>query len=122
MRPRLRSSAGALSFGGENDEGEPKRAGSPSLAALRIAADRPTPASTQSLFRDGFAGAAKFGRKILQLWQAIPDREHGLGIVDVNAGRKGQRRNGGGKYVDEPERRMVGHQVSTAFGAILTLA
>jgi len=76
---------------------------------------------SQPLFRDGLAGAAEFGREVLQLWQAVAHWQHRLGIVDVNAGGEGQRRERGGEYVDQTQRRMIGHQVPAALGAILTL-
>ena len=41
--------------------------------------------SGRPLFGNDLAGAAKFGRKVLQLGQAIPHRQHRLGIVDVDA-------------------------------------
>ena len=55
---------------------------------------------SQPLFRDGLAGAAEFGWEVLQLRQAVAHRQHRLGIVDVNAGGEGQRRERGGEYVD----------------------
>ena len=76
----------------------------------------------RALFGDDFAGAAEFGREILQFWQPVPHRQHRLGIVDVNAGDEGERWDRGGEYVDEAQGRMIGHQVSAAFAAILALA
>ena len=74
------------------------------------------------LFGDGFTGTTELLRKILQLRQAIAHRQHRFRVVDVNAGGEGQRRDGRGEYVDEAERRMVGHQMAAAFRAVLALA
>src|SRR2546430_4679367 len=66
--------------------------------------------------------ASKFGREILQLRQAVPHRQHRLGVVDVHARLEFQRRDGRGVDVDETERRMVGHEVAAAALAILAIA
>src|SRR6185312_7899264 len=73
--------------------------------------------ATPSL-RDDLAGAAELGRKILELRQAVTHGQHGLGVVDVDAWLEGQIRDGRGVDVDERERRMGGHQVAAALGAI----
>src|SRR5262249_52743454 len=66
--------------------------------------------------------ASQLGRKIPELRQAVLHRQHGLGIVDVHARLEFQRRNSRGIDVDEPERRMVGHEVAAAALAILAVA
>jgi hypothetical protein len=40
----------------------------------------------------------------------------------VNAGDEDKRRDRGREYVDKAQGRMIGHQVSAAFAAILALA
>src|SRR5258708_39324831 len=74
------------------------------------------------LLRDCFARAAELLGEVLELGQAVPDGQHGLGIVDVHAGLEAERRQGGGEAVDQPELRMVGHQVPAALGTVLALA
>ena len=69
-----------------------------------------------------FAGASEFSREILQLRQAVAHRQYGLGVVDVNAGNEGERRNGRREHVDQAQWRMDGHQVPAALRAILTVA
>jgi hypothetical protein len=64
------------------------------------------------LLRDHLPGTAKLGRKVLQLRQTIPHRQHGFGIIDVNAGRELKRRNDRHEDIDEADRRMIGHQVA----------
>src|SRR5689334_18122896 len=74
------------------------------------------------LLRDRFARAAELLGKVLELGQAVPDRQYGLGVVDVHGGLELQRRQGGGEDIDQAERRMVGHQVPAALAAVLALA
>src|SRR5207237_6270923 len=45
-----------------------------------------------------------------------------LGVIDVHARREGERRKGRGEDIDQPERRMIGHQMTAALRAILALA
>src|SRR6185295_13203526 len=61
-------------------------------------------------------------RKILELGQSVAHRQNRLGIIDVNAGRELERRDGGRIHVDQSERRMIGHHVAAAFLAVLPLA
>src|SRR5271170_65065 len=70
--------------------------------------------SGAELLRDGFAGAAELLGKVLELGQAVPDGQDGLGVVDVHAGLELECRDGGGENVDQTEWRMVGHQMATA--------
>ncbi|CAD5276394.1 hypothetical protein BOS5A_210675 [Bosea sp. EC-HK365B] len=76
----------------------------------------------RGLLGDFLAGAAERRREVLQLGQAVPHRQHGLGVVDVDAGGKGQRRDRRGEDVDESQGRMVRHQMPAAFRTVLTLA
>src|SRR5262245_38112481 len=75
-----------------------------------------------ALIRHQLAGAAELARKILQLGQAVAHRQHGLGVVDMDRRRESEGRNGRRKDVDEPERRVVGHQVATALLAVFAVA
>src|SRR5262245_27259799 len=68
------------------------------------------------------AAAAELAWKILQLGQAVTHRQHGLGIVDMDRRRESERGDGRRKDVDEPERRVVGHQVATALLAVFAVA
>jgi len=54
------------------------------FATLPAASCRNSP-----LLGDCLAGTAKFGRKVLQLWQTVAHRQHHLGVVDVNTGDEG---------------------------------
>src|SRR5215475_14258710 len=87
---------------------------------------RPIPQSTSTRsrlsFRQRLAGAAELLRKVLQLRQAVLHGQDGLGVVHVHAGHELQGRNRRGVDVDETERRMVGHKVAAALGAVLALA
>ncbi len=89
-------------------------------AASSTKNDRPL--SRARLFGDDIAGTAEFRREVLQLRQAVAHGQHGLGIVDVNAGNEVECRERGREHVHEAERRMIGHQVAAAFRAILALA
>src|SRR4029453_13299569 len=75
-----------------------------------------------TLLRNQLAAAAEFARKILQLGQAIAHRQHGLGIVDMDRRRESERGDGRRKDVDQPERRVVGHQVAAALLAVFAVA
>ncbi len=75
-----------------------------------------------SLLRHRLARAAELLREVLQLWQAVLHRQHRFGVVHVHAGQELQVRQGGREDVDEPQRRVVGHQVAAALGAVLPLA
>ena len=57
-----------------------------------------------ALLGDRLARAAELGREILQLRQPVAHRQHGLGVVDVNAGSEGESRDRRREHVDEPER------------------
>ncbi|CCD91473.1 hypothetical protein BRAO375_1550024 [Bradyrhizobium sp. ORS 375] len=94
---------------------------------FRVQGLRPCPGmtaggATSYSLRHHLAGAAELGRKILQLRQAVLDRQDALRVVDMHAGRERQRRDRRGIDVDHAERRMVGHQVPAAFGAVFAVA
>jgi len=74
-----------------------------------------------SLLRHALAGSAELGGKVLELRQAIPHRQHRLGVVDVHTRLERQRRQRGGKHIDQSERRMVGQEMPTALFAVLPL-
>ena len=74
------------------------------------------------LFRDCLAGAAKLGRKILQLGQAVPHGQHRFGVVDMHARSEGEARDRRREHIDQAQRRMMGQEVSAALRTILTLA
>jgi hypothetical protein len=46
-----------------------------------------------------------------QLRQAVSHAQNRFGVVDVNARRKSECRDGRGKHIDEPKRRVPVHQV-----------
>src|SRR5215203_4583766 len=74
---------------------------------------------TRTLLEDGLSRTAQLRREILELRQAIPHWEYGLGVVHVYPGYEVERRDGGCIDVYKAERRMIGHQVTAAAGAIL---
>src|SRR4029079_3946879 len=70
------------------------------------------------LFRDRFAGSAKFCGKVFQFWETVVHPQNRLRIVDVYARCEGQRRQCCGEDIDKSERRMIGHQMAAALRAI----
>jgi hypothetical protein len=74
------------------------------------------------LFGDHFAGTAELGREVLELRQTVLHAQNRFAVIDVHAGRECQAGDRGGKNVHQPQRRMVGHQMAAAFGAISALA
>src|SRR5258705_7884084 len=82
----------------------------------------PTLRALWSLVRHHLTAAAELGGEILQLGQAVPHRQDGLGIVDMDSRRESQRGNGRRKNVHETQWRMFGHQMTSAFQAIFALA
>src|SRR5215213_10333978 len=74
------------------------------------------------LFGDRLARAAELLRKILQLRQPVAHRQHSLGVVDMDAGLEGERRDRRGIDVDKSYGRVPVHQVTAAFRAVLALA
>lgn len=45
------------------------------------------------LFGDHLTGSAEVGREVLELWQAIADRQHGLSVIHMDAGLERHRRD-----------------------------
>src|SRR5262245_38824208 len=74
------------------------------------------------LLRNHLAAAAELGGKVLQLGQAVAHPQHGLGIVDMNGRLECEFGQGCREHVDHLERRVVGHQMATAFLAVFPLA
>src|SRR5215813_13375523 len=74
------------------------------------------------LLRHALPRASKLGGKIFQLRKTIPHRENGLRVVDVKTGIERQRGQRGREHVDQSKRWMGGHEVTSAFLAILPLA
>ena len=74
------------------------------------------------LLRDDVAGSAQLGGEILELWESIPYAQHGLSIVDVDAGGEGEGRDRRREHVHKSQSWMLGHEVPAAFLAVLTLA
>lgn len=60
-----------------------------------------SPFESWPLFRDDFAGAAQLGRKVLELGESVPHAQHRFGVIDVNAGSEGKRRDRGGEHVNQ---------------------
>src|SRR5215475_8081436 len=83
---------------------------------------RRSSASVAGLLRQDDAGPAHFGRVVLQLGQAVLHWQHGLRIVDMNARTEFQARDGGRVDVYKAPKRMIGHQVTAAFRAVLSAA
>ena len=75
-----------------------------------------------ALLRHCLASAPCLDRKILQLWQPVPHGQHSFGIVEVNSRNEVERGDRCGEHIHETYGRMIGHEVSAAFGAILPLA
>src|SRR5262245_61657370 len=113
------SLTGHASGGGRSREAkiQSNSGSSPMIDAIRMISIH-----TGGLLSHCNTGASQFGRKILQLRQAILHRHHRLGIVDVDARRELQRRDGRRVDVDKAERRMVGHEVTAAALAVLAMA
>src|SRR5262249_25452797 len=74
------------------------------------------------LLRDLLAGAAEFCGKIFELRQPVPHRQHRFGVVDVNTRLEFQRRYRSRKDVDQSQWRVICHQMTPAFLAVLALA
>src|ERR1700716_1523869 len=74
------------------------------------------------LFGDCLAWAAELSRKVFQLWQAVPQGQHRLGIVDMHSRDEGEARDRRREHVHKVQGRMIGQEVSAALRAILTLA
>src|ERR1043166_9784284 len=68
------------------------------------------------------ARSAELGREILEFRKAIPHREDGFGVVDVDARTELERRQRGGEPGHQSPRRGIGHQMPIAFLAVLPLA
>ena len=47
--------------------------------------------------------------KSLNFGKAIAHRQNGLGVIDVNTRLELERRKSSGEYIDQTERRMIGH-------------
>src|SRR5262249_47902216 len=75
-----------------------------------------------SSFRNSFSRATEIPRKILKFRQPVSHPQDLLRIVDMDLGREFQIRNRRRINVYQAKRRMVGHQVAAAFGAILSFA
>src|SRR4029078_651890 len=60
--------------------------------------------------------------KILELRQSVSHGKYCLCIVDVQGGSEAEGWHRACKYVDQLQRRVIGHQMSSAFGAVLLLA
>lgn len=54
-------------------------------------------------------------RKSLSFWEPVPHAQHGLSIVDVNAGGEGKGRDRRREHVHQSEGWVVGHEVPAAF-------
>ena len=54
-------------------------------------------------------------------FRVLEHRQHRLRIFDLHGRRECEVRDGGGKPIDQPNRRVIGHEMSTAFVAILPL-
>src|SRR5262245_34478222 len=74
------------------------------------------------LLRHALTRASKLGGKIFQLRKTVPHRENRVGVVDVETGFERQRGQRGHKHVDQSERWMGGHEMTSALLAILPLA
>src|SRR5437764_10736119 len=70
--------------------------------------------SAGRLFGDLDAGAAEFFGEILELGQGVPQMQHHLPVVHVQARLERQVRKDGGVHVREPERRMLREDVTAA--------
>ena len=66
--------------------------------------------------------AAHFSREVLKLGQPIPYGQHRLGIVDVKGGGECHPRYRRGINIHHAQRRMVGHEMTAAFRAVLPVA
>src|ERR1700732_816608 len=75
-----------------------------------------------ALLGNDMAGASHFRRKVFQFREPVFHRQDSLRIVDVHTGRELQGRNGCSVDVHQPELWMVGHQMSAASFAVLTVA
>lgn len=76
---------------------------------------------TFRLLSDLLARSAELGWKILKLREAVPYGQNGLSIIDVEAWIKRERWKRGRKHVHQTKRRVIGHQMTSAFLAILPL-
>ena len=74
------------------------------------------------LFGQDSSRAAHFGREVLELGQPIPYGQHRLGIVDVKGGGECHTRYRRGINIHHAQRRMVGHEMTAAFRAVLPVA
>ena len=79
------------------------------------------PKQTFRLLSDLLARPSEVRRKIFKLRQAVPHRQDGLSIVDVNTWDELERRKCGRKHIYQTERRVIGHQMASAFFAELAL-
>src|SRR6476661_8144464 len=66
--------------------------------------------------------SAEVSRKVSKLGEPITHRQNGLSVVDVDAWTELQRRQSGGKHIYQSQRRVVGHQMASAFRAVRPLA
>src|SRR6266851_1981354 len=80
------------------------------------------PDTDVALLRYLLARSAELSGKVFQLRESIPYRQNGLGVIDVDARAKLQRRQCGRKHIDQSQRRVIGHQMAPAFLAVLPLA
>src|SRR6202035_2573220 len=62
------------------------------------------------------------GREVLELGQPIPYGQHRLGIVDVKGGGECHTRYRRGINIHHAQWRMVGHEMTAAFRAVLPVA
>ena len=89
------------------------------FAKVLALANDPKPAFR--LLGDLLARPSEVLRKIFKLRQAVPHRQNSLSVVDVNTWTELERRKRGRKHVYQRERRVIGHQMASAFLAELTL-
>src|SRR5262249_61433894 len=75
-----------------------------------------------ALFRELLARSAELSGKILQLREPVSHWQNGLGVVDVHAGTKLQRRQCGREHVDQSERRGIWDQMAPPSLSVLSLA
>jgi hypothetical protein len=74
------------------------------------------------LFRHRLTSAPSLNREIHQLGQSVPHGQHGLGIVEVDAGNEVESGNRRSEHIHEANGGMMVHQVPAAFRAVLSLA
>jgi hypothetical protein len=75
-----------------------------------------------ALFRDLLARSAELSGKIFQLRESVPHRQSRFGVVDVHARTKLECGQRGRKHIDQPQGRVIGHQMASALLAVLPLA